>query len=49
MLLEEITEVQKTSVVYKDNQGDIFSVNNSQVDMRTKNNDNRYHFLRDMT
>ena len=46
MLLEEITKVQKSSVIYKDNQGEIFLVNNRQVGMHTKHIDIRHNFLR---
>ena len=48
MILEEITEVQKPSVLCEDNQGAIFLANNSQVGMRTKHIDIRHYFLRDM-
>ena len=48
MSLEEMTEVQNLSVVYKDNQGSILLAKNRQVGMRTKNIDIRHHFLRDM-
>ena len=41
-----MSEVQKPSVAYEDNQGDIFLENIRQVGMRTKNIDIRAHFLR---
>ena len=44
MLLEEMTEVQKPSVVYKDNKG----AGNRQVGMRTKHIDSHHHFMRNM-
>ena len=47
MLLEEISEVQKPAVFYKDNKGAIFLAKNDQVVMRTKHIDIRHHFLRD--
>ena len=48
MLLEEISEVQKPAIVYKDNQGDIFLVKNRQVGMHTKHIDIHHHFMIDM-
>ena len=48
MLLEEIAEVQKTVVVYENNQGDIFLANNRQVDMHTNHIYIRRHFMRNM-
>ena len=48
MLLEEMTEVQKPSVIYKDNQGAVLLSKNRQVCMRTKHIDIRRHFLKDM-
>ena len=43
-----MTEVQKPSVIYEDNQGEVLIANNRQVGMRTKNINIRHHFLRDM-
>ena len=48
ILLEEMTKVQKPSVVYEDNQGEIFLAKNGQVDMHTKKIDICHHFLRNM-
>ena len=48
MLLGEMSEVQKPSVMYKDNQGVIYLANNRQVGMRTKHIDICHHFMRDM-
>ena len=48
MLLGEMSEVQKPSVMYKDNQGVIYLANNRQVGMRTKHIDICHHFLREM-
>ena len=48
MLLEEICEVQKPSIIYEDNQGAIFLANKSQVGMRTNHIDILHHFLRDV-
>ena len=48
MLLGEMTEVQKTSVIYEDNQGDIFLAENRQVGICTKHIDICHHFLWDM-
>ena len=48
MSLEEMTEVKKPSVIYEDNQGDIFLENNRQVGIRTKHIDIRKSFLREM-
>ena len=39
MSLEEMTEVKKPSVIYEDNQGDIFLENNRQVGICTKHID----------
>ena len=47
MLLGEITELQKPSVIYKDKKGEIFLVKNSQVCMHTEHIDISRHFLRD--
>ena len=43
-----MTEVQKPSVLYEDNQGAIFLAKNRQVGIRTKRIDICHHFLRDM-
>ena len=48
IFLDKMTEVQKPSVVYEDNQGEIFLVNNRQVDMHTKHINICHHFMRDM-
>ena len=48
MLLEYMTEVQNASVVYKDNQWEIFLEKYRKVRMRTKHIHTRNHFLRDM-
>ena len=48
MFLGEITEVQKPSVIYEDNQGAIFLAKNRQVGIHTKHIYIHYHFLRDM-
>ena len=46
MLPEEINEVHKSSVIYKENQGAIFLAKNRQVGMRTKHVDICRHILR---
>ena len=43
-----MTEVQKPSVIYEDNQGVIFLAKNRQVDICTKDIYIRHHFLQDM-
>ena len=43
-----MTKVQKSAVVYKDNQGAIFLARNRQVGMCAKHIDIRHHFLRDV-
>ena len=48
MLLEEMKEVQKPSVIYKDNQGAIFLMKNKQVGIHTKKIDICHNFLRVM-
>ena len=48
MLLGEMTEVEKPSVIYEDNQGAIFLAKNRQVGIHTKQIDIRHHFLRGM-
>ena len=48
MFLEEMTEVQKHSVICEGNQGAIFLANNSQVGLRTKDIDICRYFLRNM-
>ena len=48
MLLEEMTEVQKPSVVYEENKGEIFLANNIQVGMCTNHIDICHNFMRDM-
>ena len=47
MFLEEMTKLQKPSVISKGKKGAIFLANNRQVFMRTKHIDVRHHFLRD--
>ena len=46
MLLEEIPEVQKPSVIYEDKQGTIILPNNRQVGMRIKHIFICHHFLK---
>ena len=48
MLLEEMNEAHKPSVIYEDNQGYIFLVKNMEVGMHTKHIDIRHHFLKVM-
>ena len=48
MFLGEMTEVEKPSVIYEDNQGAIFLAKNRQVSICTKHIDISHHFLRDM-
>ena len=48
MLLEEMTETQKPSVLYEHNQGEIFLAKNRQVGMCTKYIDICHHFLKDL-
>ena len=48
VLLKEMTEVHKPSVVYKGNQGSIFLANSRQVGMHTKHIFICHHFLRDV-
>ena len=47
MLLIEMTKVQNTSVIYKDNQDVIFVAKNRQVGIRAKNIDICHHFIRE--
>ena len=46
ILLEEMTEMQKTAVLYKDNKGSILLANNRQVGICTKHIDICHHFLK---
>ena len=46
MLLEEMTEVQKSAVLYEENQGSIFLANNRQVGIHTKHIDIHHHYMR---
>ena len=48
MIIEEMTEVQKTSFIYEGNQGVIFLAKNRQVGIRTKHIDICHNFLRYM-
>ena len=48
MFLGEMTEVEKPSVIYEDNQGKIFLANNRQVGIRTKPINIHNHFLQEM-
>ena len=48
MLMGEMTDVEKPSVIYEDNQGVIFLAKNRQVGIRTKHSDIRHHFMRGM-
>ena len=48
MLLGEMTEVQKSSVIYEHNQGAIFLAKHRQVGICKKPIDIHHHFLRDM-
>ena len=48
MLLGETTEVEKTSVIYEDNQGENFLAKNRDVGIFTNHIDIRHHFLQDM-
>ena len=48
ILLEEMTKVQKPSVTYNCNQGEIFLAKNRQVGMRTNHIYICRHFLRNM-
>ena len=48
MLLGEMTKVQKTSVIYEDNQGAIFLAKNRQVSISTKHIDILHYFLLNM-
>ena len=48
MLLGEMTKEENHSVIYKDNQGAIFLVKNSQVSICIKHIDICNHFLPDM-
>ena len=45
MFLGEITEVEKPSVIYENNQGKIFLAKNRQVGICTKRIDICHHFL----
>ena len=47
-LLEEMTEVQKPSIIYEENQGAIFLVKNNRVGICTKHIDIHNNFLQDM-
>ena len=48
MLLGEMTEVEKLSVIYEDNRGAIFLAKNRQVGICSKHIDIHRRFLRDM-
>ena len=48
MFMGEITEVEKNSVIYEDNQGAIFLGNNRQGGICTNQIDIHHHFLQDM-
>jgi hypothetical protein len=47
MLLAEVATNATPAVICEDNTGAIFLATNSQVGMRTKHIDVRYHYLRD--
>ena len=47
MFMGETTKVKNPSVIYEDNQGEIFLAKNRQVGFCTKHIDIRHHFLRD--
>ena len=48
MLLEEMNEIQKPSVVYEDNQGAILLAKNRKIGMSTKRIGIHHHFIKDM-
>ena len=48
MLLGEMSKVQNPSVIYEDNQGDIFIAKNRQVGILTEHIDICHNFLRDL-
>ena len=48
IILGEMIEVEKPSVIYEDNKGAIFLAKKRQVDICTKHIDIFHHFLRDM-
>ena len=48
MFLGEMTEVEKPSTIYENNQGAIFLANNRQVGICTKQIGIHNYFLRDM-
>ena len=48
MFLGEMIKVEKPSVIYEDNQGEIFLAKNRQVGICTKPINIHNHFLRDM-
>ena len=48
MFLGEMTEVENPSVIYEDNQGEMFIAKNRPVVIRTKHIDIRHHFLQNM-
>ena len=48
MFMGEMTKVEKPSIIYEDNQGDIFLAKNMQVGFRTKPINIHNCFLRDM-
>ena len=43
-----MTKVEKTSVIYEDNQGAYFIAKNRQLGIHTDHIDVRHNFLRDM-
>ena len=47
MLLDELLQCAKPGIIFEDNTGCIFLVNNQQVGQRTKHIDTRHHFIRD--
>jgi hypothetical protein len=47
-LLKELIGKKTTSIIYEDNLGAIYLVNNMQVSARTKHIDIRHHFMREL-
>ena len=48
MFIGKMTRVQKPSVIYEDNQGDIFLAKNKQFIILTNHIDIWHYFMRDM-
>ena len=48
MFLQEVGVGEIPGIIFEDNEGAIFLAKNSQVGMRTKHIDVKYHYIRDL-